>query len=177
MILPSSNDIERAVRRFVALGSGVNCVSVVGGQSYDRSELSGVYASLLFLSDRQLGTSLSASGNRNVTNHRLDYSLQFYRLGASDAAARFKAYAESLTRPLDIEVSTDDGTILACADYLRSGVIQRLDGIISGETEERATVPLTIGVQRYFVDETPSIEAADIIINANGVSEVINARS
>ena len=126
------------------------------------------YATLLQRSVAQEGSGWTGEGKRSYTHHAVTYSLQFIGDQSGDAAAEFKAYAESDATP----------QMPQQYQYGYSGDIQRLDLINGEHVVERHMLELTVGVVRYYVDETPDFSAVDIRVQINDdAPETVPVRS
>ena len=97
--------LERAVREYVAEGSGLHADRVIPGNSMGPREIV-TYASVLLMSDDRLGYPIRTQRNRMVGGQltgftddlvyrRARYSVQFYRTGATERAVRFDTWAMS----------------------------------------------------------------------------------
>ena len=109
-----TGSLERAVRVFVAEGSGLPHGWVIPGNSKGvrRKE---PYASLLLIDDIRLGypirRQLPGGQTADLTYRRATYSLQFYREGAVEMARRFDAWAMSENGLTQAETAFADGRI------------------------------------------------------------------
>ena len=139
-----SQILERAVRRFVAVGSGLSRRDyrtlgdfppeigdpmglppsnefVIPGNS-PASRPKGVYASLLLRRDQRVGYPVfrqlsDGGGTANLVYRRATYSLQFYRRGAADYAQRFDLFAMSENGLSYAETAFSDGRIARMRMY------------------------------------------------------------
>ena len=139
MIAPTSQTLERAVRRYVAEGSGLEKINVIPGQVGGPSP-TGPYATVLLIDEAAEGqewtrderVERAGEPTADVTSYesvRVDWSVQWFRKGARDLARTFRFWAQS---PLGVQAAAERGLTL----YRTSGVRQ-LDAIISEAWEER----------------------------------------
>ncbi len=102
---PVTRDLDRAVRAFVAAGSGIDPKNVIPGDD-NNPRPNVLYATVKPITDRTIGVPQEVyrpgAGNPNteVDVHISSwespvYSVQFYRDGARDAAKRARLYAHN----------------------------------------------------------------------------------
>lgn len=162
--------VDRAVRSYVAVGSGLSGELVVPG-NVDAPARSSAYGTVLLVSSRREGrawTNYVDDGStflaRTVASYALLYQVQFYRRGAHELAARFRSWTESA-----------GGLIYARQRglyYGSCGDVVQLDAVISAEWEERAAVELRVGHYRTLGQDAGIIESIPFAING-GAQEVV----
>ena len=157
-MLPSYEDIEESIRRWVTALVSVPCVP----GNANAQPPSGLYSTLLRVSDTQTGMAVDGSNNGSITDHMLSYSLQFYGEGAGEKAADLRALAESQDGP--------DTTDFA---YFRSSPVQRLDSVISADWQERAFTTLDVYARRRITVATPSIQHANLNIAVGDATDTV----
>ena len=121
---PMGRVLERAVRRFVAEGSGLGNGLVIEGNSRGPGPKD-PYASVLLIDDVRRGYPVrrqlpDGAGTAQLVHRRALFSVQFYRPPAVDLAERFDDWAMSETGLLQAETAFSDGRI-AGARVLRGG--------------------------------------------------------
>ena len=145
MIEPTTQNMERAVRGFVAAGSGLESRRVRPGNS-DGPAPNELYATVLLIHQAIDGIPetplrLSAEGERldaeTHANVRSRYSVQWFRPGAHDAAKRLSVWASS---PTGRDLASSLGLT-----FIRVSDIRQLDDIVSNAWEERAGLDLDLG--------------------------------
>lgn len=143
-VSPDTRTLERAVRGYVAAGSGLGGNRVIRANG-DGNAPDGLFASVLLITADTLGVPWTVY--REGDGDTLDastvgtvgarYSVQWYRGGARDAARRFSLWLRS---PEGVERANAAGLSIKSV----SGVRQ-LDAIISDAWEERAGLDLDVG--------------------------------
>ena len=165
---PDSDDIDVLVRRFVAKGSGLDGDEVIPGNDSHPAPR-GLYATVLLIDSRQIGTSITAFAVdpdndpdyilRSLARVRRTYSVQWFRDGAVNTAERFRAWAYS---PFS---DTHDQQAVSFAD---ASTVQRLDGVISSEWEERSVIDLTMMATIQLAGNMEAIREAPVEVTHNG---------
>ena len=106
--------LERSVRSFVAEGSELQTKLVIPGNSPGNRPTS-EYASLLLMHDVRRGypirKQLSNDLTADLVYRRATFSLQFYRRGAVDNAAKFDFWTQTENGLLQAETAFSDGRI------------------------------------------------------------------
>jgi len=138
-------DIERIIRGYVALASGLPSPNVIPGNDNAPSP-NGLYATVLLINEGEIGTNQELYGKPDAAGEtipvrvqasiRAVYSIQFYRDGAIDAARRFKKFKH--TREAR-EYLQENNIIIKLPS-----LIERVDDIMSDEYEERARIEADI---------------------------------
>lgn len=166
----SQDTVDRAVRKYVSAGSGLSDTLVIPGNSEGPAP-SVAYASVLLVSSLREGRAWTRYDDigstiiaRTIASYRLLYQVQFYRRGAHELAARFRAWTES---PGGIIYAQQRGLF-----YSSCGEVLQLDSVISAEWEERAVVELIIAHYRTLEQDAGIIEAIPIQVN-DGPQEVV----
>ena len=158
---------ERLVRAYVAQGSGLKSELVIpGNQRAPRPK--DAYASVLSVTDRRRGYPITRyfADTENTTSlsyRRGDFSVQFYRTGASNRARNFCIWAES---EVGLTVSDDyEFKVVFPAGGLNW---QRLDDILGDSFEERAIIDLQIDYTHLTGQETGMIDTIECYLDADG---------
>ena len=162
---PDTQSLERAVRSYVAAGSGLASTHVVpgnrGGPAQDE-----LFATVLLIRSRFDGAPASRV-TRNGTTQIVTgaaaqdrYSVQWYRKGAMDAARRFRLWTASSEAQEQMEA--------AGLAFVRAGSIRQLDDIVSDAWEERAGLDLDIGYIQTLRQDAQEIAAVPIQIAPDG---------
>ena len=138
---PSYAEIETSVRSWVKGLVDVDCLPGNANVKHPAD----LYSTLLMVSDTQDGSSVQVDGDA-VTDHQILYSLQFYGEGATEKCADMVALAESL-----------DGPDTRDFDFFRASAPQRLDGVLSGEWEERAFTNLEVYARRRIASDPGNV--------------------
>ena len=162
MIVPSSQTLDRSVRGFVAAGSGLGTHAVVPANDKGPAP-KGLYATVLEVSNTREGRSWNVQGALNAAETglplgtfesvRIDFSLQWLRDGARDAAKLFRLWAGS---DLGILEAARRGLTLYTLGELR-----RLD--VPGLTdslEERVQLDMGIGIVQTATHDVGVFESA-----------------
>ena len=162
-------DIERAVRAFVAEGSGIAAKLVIRGNDEDDGKAPDeLFATVLLIDDREVGLPIlsyaHAEGIQVRSVRRAVYSVQWFLKGAQEAADNFIMWASSgLGRSPRFSIQ-------------RLHVRQR-DTIITSAWEDRAQMDLAIN---YWLTANyatiQDIRAASIVIRTENetIREEIN---
>ena len=173
MIAPTTQSLERAVRGFVAVGSGLESRRVrpgnQGGPVPD-----GLFASVMLIHQAIEGipaTVMSlASGEADlnaltVATVRGRYSVQWFRTGAHDASKRLSVWVWS---PEGVaQAQQADLTVLRVSD------VRQLDDVVSGAWEERAGLDIDVGYTQRIDQTVDYLKAAPIEVGAGGSTETI----
>ena len=106
--------LERAVRWFVAEGTGLATNRVIAGNAQGQRPKE-PYASLLLIRDARRGypirRDLINGETADLVYRRAEFSLQFYRKGAADLAESFDAWAMSTKGLMQAETAFPDGKL------------------------------------------------------------------
>ena len=177
MIVPSTQLLERAVRSYVAEGSDLAAASVIPGNPKGPSP-KGLYATVLSISELPEGYPWNREAERNAASVSapvdtfesvdIEYSVQWYRSGARDAARLFRLWARS---PMGIDAAARRG--LTC--YSVDGVRQ-IDAILSEEWEQRAGVDLRMGITNSARVDPALLQSIDIDIHFEGMTANLELR-
>ena len=159
---PITRDLERAVRAYVAEGSGLDVNLVIPGNDPGPAPLE-LYASVLLIRMERQG----------IDGYYLDgleatilgsvfplYSVQWYRRGARDAAMNFHQWASS---PLG-QLATERRGLT----FQRCTAVRQLDEIISDQWEERAGLDLTMSLVQYSTQTLGTIKTVPVAIAEAG---------
>ena len=102
--MPTTRDLERGIRGYIATGAGLPSRSVIPGNT-NVPRPDEAYATVLLIDDqrqgypitqqRPLSPSGSIVGTDSISYRKALYSVQFYRKGAVDFARTFSIWAES----------------------------------------------------------------------------------
>ena len=157
VISPDTRTLERAVRGYVAAGSGLEPKQVVRGNGNPPAS-NGLYATVLLITATGQGIPYTLYQNAGpgqldaatVGTVRARYSVQWYRQGARDAARRFSLWANS---PAGLEHITAPGLTL-----LRLSAVRQVDDIIADAWEERTGLDLDLGYLETVRQEMAAIE-------------------
>lgn len=168
-LTPSTELVDRAVRRLVAEGSGIEGSLVIPGNDPHPAPQS-LYASVLLYNSMTNGmfqTQHDALGEPQeyLVYVAATFSVQWFRRGAVEAASRFRMWAET---PEAAETMAARGFL-----YMRCGLLRRLDAVISSNYEERAGLDLELTYAQRQTAETGSIGSVEIeIVTAETSQEV-----
>ena len=164
MIAPTTQSLERAVRAYVAAGSGLEPRQVRRGNQRGAVPDS-LFASVLLIhnaiqgipatASRLTGDGLSlAAETLGATVEDRYYSVQWFREGARDAARGFSVWVYS---PEGLQSALDAGLTL-----LRVSDVRQLDEVVSGAWEERAGLDLHIGYTQTIKQTLDYIETVPV---------------
>ena len=141
---PSTQNLERRIRDYVAAGCGLEPRLVIQGNGNGPASQE-LYASVVLIhqdtrgiphtliKELEGGAGLCAGTMATVRDR---YSVQWFRAGARDAARHFALWAYS---PAGLAQATSTGvTVLRVSD------VRQLDDVVSGAWEERAGLDLDI---------------------------------
>jgi len=165
----SQRDVDRAVRAYVAAGSGLPSQRVIPGNSPGPSPAE-PYASALLVSSKREGHAWRRNEPgptiivSTVSSFAVVYLVQWYRAGAHETAARFRLWAES---PGGLEAARFHGL-----SYSQTTDVMQVDDLISEEWEERAGLYLTMGHYRTMTQDAGIINAVPLRVN-DGPQELI----
>ena len=162
MIAPTTQSLERAVRAYVAAGSGLESGQVKPGNGNWPSP-SDLYVTVLLIHQTIQGipaTALRLTGDglgldaETLATVEDRYSVQWFREGARDAARRFSVWVYS---PEGLQSAQDTGFTL-----LRVSDVRQLDEVVSGAWEERAGMDLHIGYGQKIEQALDYIETVPV---------------
>ena len=162
MIVPTTQDLERAVRAYVAAGSGLEPRRVRPGNQRGTVP-DGLFASVLLIHQAIQGIPATAFqidhrrplvGRRDWPTVEDRYSVQWFREGARDAARRFSVWVYS---PEGLQSALDAGLTL-----LRVSDVRQLDEVVSTAWEERAGLDLHIGYTQTIEQTLDYIETVPV---------------
>ena len=170
MISPASQLLDRAVRAYVAAGSGISRRNVIEGSRSTPSPRV-VYATVKLIADLPQGFVWTTNERNGIVldtmvfeSSTLDYSVQFFRAGAYDAARQFKLWAKS---PMGIQEAERRGLTLIDV----SGVTQD-DAVVSEDWEQRAGLNLTLGIVSTLVEQPGVGGSLEIDLCYDGVDPI-----
>ena len=174
---PTTQDLERSIRAYVAAGSGLASSQVIPGYT-DGPAPNGLYASVLLINEAIQGIpgtifNLSESGQGLKApvraTVRASYSVQWFREGSRDAARRFSVWASS---PAGRELAAARGlTFLSVSD------VRQLDDIVSDAWEERAGLDLEIGYIQMLTQALDYIEAAPVHVREGEHIQIVEVQT
>ena len=144
-------EFDRALRAFVAAGSGLDDAVVIPGNSTGPRPTA-EYASLLMIRDLRNGYPIFGAAGQQMTYRRWTGSLQFYRPGAEVRALNFASFAESEPGLTEAERTG--------IRIVQPFAVQRLDSIVSEIFEERALINLSVDFVFEYSPTTDTIESA-----------------
>lgn len=161
-VSPGLEEIDRAVRGWVAEGSALDSKYVLRGNSDGPAPLM-PFATVLAITREREGVP-----NRRIVDndeevqvtYRTTYSVQWYREDAHANALEFIGWASSSNGLRDAQLR---GFAYNGVDSLR-----RLDDVVESEWEERAGIDLVIGYTVRYTGEEMTFFAAPA--NAGGVA-------
>lgn len=167
MISPNTQTLERAVRGYVAAGSGLEPKQVVPGNGNPPAS-NDLYATVLLITSAGRGVPYTlyqdaAPGHIDATTVGTvlaRYSVQWYRKGARNAARRFSVWVSS---PQGRGHSAAQGLA-----FLRVSAVRQLDDIVADAWEERAGLDLDIGYLESIRQELPAMETVSITVTPPG---------
>ena len=170
MIAPSTQDLERDVREYVAKGSGMEPGKVIPGQTSGPAP-SNAYATVLLISElpdgfvwtRNEGVDRDGSPGIDATVYEsltLSYSVQWFRTGARDLARTFRLWAQSPAGILNAERRG--------LTFYRTSEVRQIDDIVSEEWEERAGLDLYLGIVATNVQDVGLAATFDVTIHHDG---------
>ena len=172
MVSPETQTQERAVRGFVAAGSGLAPKLVRPGN--DNGPAPGdLYATVLLITADGQGVPYTLYQDvgqgqldaATVGTVRARYSVQWYRQGARDAARRFSLWAYS---PTGLDRAASQGLTV-----LRVSAVRQIDDIIADAWEERAGLDLDLGYTYTLIDTINTFGAVGVEITAGGLTHTI----
>ena len=148
-LLRPRNELERDVREFVSIGSGVGKI-YPGNINKSRPTKNDLFGTVLLIVDRRYGVPEELERTRDdgftwiiVRSRRVaKYSVQWFRDGASEAAQRFDEWVDSSRGILESEKR--DFQIESNLGFDNHGLLTQLDEIESDEFEERMGLNLSI---------------------------------
>ena len=173
----ADSPLERAVRAFVARGSGVDGKWIIPDDARGPSPPARLYASVKLVSSRQRGSTpsttyadgaLEVEARQRITKRTI-YSVQWYRPGAADAAEDFRSWALSL----DLGAMADaTGFSITWPDDMDwppftvqdVGEVRDLDQVVSDEWEQRRALELTVDSwveARYDLGRIDSVDISE----------------
>ena len=164
--LTERSEIERRIREYIALGSGIDSGLVIPGNA-DGPLPTDLYASVTHINTRRVG--FPAEGYVGETlQQRTEivgtYSVQWLRAGAAAAADRFWDWADS---PFGHMRGTELGI-----RFLGLNGVQNIAEVIAEGYEERVSATARFGYFR-FVDYTAGrVESMGISVSMNRADEV-----
>lgn len=175
-LVPTTQALERAVRAYVAEGSGLEGSHCIPGNEKAPAPKE-LYASVLLIDEHPHGTTWDRPRRTNeltslegeptgdldvYESNTVRYSVQWYREGARDAGRRFKLWARS---PIGRDGASKRGlTFMGYSD------LRRLDAIEDTGYEERVGLDLEIGIVTTYREEPGHVETAriDVALDAAG---------
>ena len=173
MIAPATRDLERLVRGLVAAGSGLEPRRVRPGNQ-DGPVPDELFASVMLIHQDTEGLpvtpmSLSSDGLSldapTLATIRDQYSVQWFREGAHDAAKRFATWVWS---PAGLAKAHSAGlTVRRVSD------VRQLDDVVSGAWEGRAGVDIDIGYIQRINQTVGYLRSVPVEVGAGGRTETI----
>ena len=157
---------ERNLRAYVAEGSGLKGELVIPGNDRAPRPVES-YATLLRINNVRLAWPARRYENSITTNasyRRNNYSLQFYRKGASDYALAFLVFVES---EIGQTVAEDGGFEVVQQPPLTD---ERLDDILGDDFEERVLINMPVDYIHVAMQDTGLIDQIEGDIYYGGQS-------
>lgn len=163
MVEPLQTDLDKLIRGFVSLATGLDFDTAVIPGDDPHPAPNGSYASVKELTkigsgiDSEIVTegpddtqvTLIHSGRRIIS-----YSVQFYRDGAADFAEGLLSYASTSTGQRWLN---ENGLTWQIA-----GTVQNLDSVMGSKTEMRRAVDITLRYQSTSQEDINAIDSIDI---------------
>ena len=182
MIVPSTQDLERAIRAYVAKGSGLERACVIpGNQSGPVPKTA--FATVLLITGVPDGLAWTLEeyvANRTYPDAtftdgptfdvqafestELTYSVQWFRNGAADMARRFSVWARG---PLGIAEAARRGLT-----FYRTGPIRNLDGIDKEFWEERRSLDLVLGIVSTVTEDAGLFDSVELTVFPDRLSHL-----
>ena len=162
MANPTQNDIDVAVRAFVALASGLDSSLVIPGNDPHPSP-SVPYASVLEITEigNGIDSEIDTPGLtpetkilKNVGSRTILYSVNFYKAGAADFIKNLLSFPS--TTPGQIFLAQNNLT------WSKAGSVRRLDSEMGSKFEERRQVDIELKYQSRREVGINSIGSVDI---------------
>ena len=159
---------ERNLRAYVAQGSGLKAELVIPGNDRSPRPIES-YATLLRVDNSRLAWPARRYDSGITTNasyRRNNYSLQFYRKGASDYALAFLVFVES---EIGQTVAEDGGFEVVQQPPLTD---ERLDDVLGDDFEERVLINMPIDYIHVRTQDTGTIDQieGDIIYGDQSIT-------
>ena len=170
MISPTTREVERAVRFYVARGSGLAHNCVIPGNDNSPTP-NGPFATVLLTTEelpdgfgwsryeRVLNAERNTIDMHAFASSQLVFSVQFFRSGASDYARRFATWTRS---PAGVTEASRRGLTV-----YRTETIRNLDEVDDEFWEERRQLDLVLGLVSSFVEDVGLIETLDVDLRLN----------
>ena len=160
-LTPTNKILEAAIRKHIAAGAAIASTHVIPGND-DGPAPKEAYATVLLITAEPDGQGWSKINADTLTtvdylSMTATYSVQFYRAGARDCANRLLAW---LSASAGHEAAEARGLT-----YIRASGIRQLDGIVSAEWEERASVDLMFGYVSVLQTTVALIDSVGIEVN------------
>lgn len=171
MLRPNTETIEDTVMAMVAEGGGVATV-IPANEPVTFPAPSGLYATVLLIDEPESGVPYSRRARHDddtiaITTARTargQYSVQWYRTGAQDAARRFAVWIRS---PAGAQWLRDRHITLNRVSDVRRLDVVALDVTGGDEWEERAGVDVVLGYLVTLEQTVDAIASADINVQLN----------
>ena len=159
---------EQVLRAYVAQGSGLKANLVIPGNDRSPRPIES-YATLLRVDNSRLAwpaRRYEAAITTNASYRRNNYSLQFYRKGASDYALAFLVFVES---EIGQTVAEDGGFEVVQQPPLTD---ERLDDVLGDDFEERVLINMPIDYIHVATQDTGRIDQieGDIIYGDQSIA-------
>ena len=161
MIAPTTATLEAKIRAYVAAGSGLDPGKhVIPGNDKGPAPKE-LYATVLLVTSTGQGVPYRIVSNANVDVNdetvrtvRAQYSVQWFRKGARDAAQQFATWTSSFAGIQDAAERR--------LTFLGVSAVRQIDLIVSDDWEERAGVDLDVGYLESVTQQTTAIESVGI---------------
>ena len=173
MIAPTTQSLERTIRGLVAAGSDLESSRIRPGNQGGavpndlfatvvliHQDIEGIPATVMSLASDE--ADLDAP---TVATVRGRYSVQWFRTGAHDAAARLSVWVWSPEGVAQAQKS--DLTVLRVSD------VRQLDEVVSEAWEERAGLDIEVGYTQKIDQTVGRLKAAPIEVGTGGSTETI----
>ena len=174
-IAPIQTLFERAVRAYVAQGSGIERKWCIPGDDGNPSpKHPQAYSTVTQISETADGTTwtLERPGSRGsdptvfgttFQSKEVQFSVQWFRAGAQDMARRFQIWASS---PLGIQSAAWHGLT-----FYRTSAMRELDAQVSEEYEERAGLDLVLGLVFVLESDLGRYETARVVVKSDELGD------
>ena len=165
-LAPTTQTLERAIRSYVAEGSGLAPGSVIPGNAQGPAP-TGPYGTVVLISeiaDGHTWTNDAADDNgieqtvyESVT---ASYSVQFFRADAYDRARQLRVWAQSPTGKY--------GADRRGFSFYSTSSVRQISEIVSEEWEQRAGIDLDVGIVTRAIHAVDSALTLDILVEHDG---------
>lgn len=169
---PLQVDLDKKIRKFVSLASGLSSKFVIPGNDSNPAP-NEPYASVLEITKVGSGIdsevartgptdilkTMKRSGRREIT-----YSVQFYKTGAADFAEGLLNYASTSTGQLWLAENS--------LTWVIAGPVQNLDSIMGSKFEIRRAVDITLRYQSTSQEDINTIGSVEIDLTLSAEADL-----